>query len=230
MSLSIIFDLIVVAVFVVCVIGGMRKGLVKSVYRIFSFALAIILSIALLQPFSKLLDSTPIAETVRSGITNSIENTGGEMAASIDDTLSNLHLPSFLQDDISTDYLINSPEDDAAEFSVSEWVADALTGKIIGVLAAVILFIGIKLLLSLIFHMLDALFNLPVLHGVNKMLGAVLGLINGAIIIYGLCAVLTLVSANEAMTPIMTAIEKSLVTRCFYEYNVLLNLLTINHT
>lgn len=230
MSLSIIFDLIVVAVFVICVAGGMRKGLVKSVYRICSFALAIILSIVLIQPFSKLLSSTPIAESVRSGITNSIENAGEEVTAGIDDTLSNLHLPSFLQDDISTDYLINSAENADQGFSVSEWVADALTNKIIGALAAIILFIGIKLLLSLIFHMLDALFNLPVLHGVNKMLGAVLGLVNGAIIIYGLCAVLTLISANEAMTPIMTSIEKSLITRCFYEYNILLNLLTINHT
>lgn len=230
MSLSIIFDLIVVAVFVICVAGGMRKGLVKSVYRICSFALAIILSIVLIQPFSKLLSSTPIAESVRSGITNSIENAGEGVTAGIDDTLSNLHLPSFLQDDISTDYLINSAENADQGFSVSEWVADALTNKIIGALAAIILFIGIKLLLSLIFYMLDALFNLPVLHGVNKMLGAVLGLVNGAIIIYGLCAVLTLISANEAMTPIMTSIEKSLITRCFYEYNILLNLLTINHT
>lgn len=230
MSLSIIFDLIVVTVFVICVAGGMRKGLVKSVYRICSFALAIILSIVLIQPFSKLLSSTPIAESVRSGITNSIENAGEGVTAGIDDTLSNLHLPRFLQDDISTDYLINSAENADQGFSVSEWVADALTNKIIGALAAIILFIGIKLLLSLIFHMLDALFNLPVLHGVNKMLGAVLGLVNGAIIIYGLCAVLTLISANEAMTPIMTSIEKSLITRCFYEYNILLNLLTINHT
>lgn len=243
MSFSIILDLIVVAIFVLCVGGGMRKGLVKSVYRIFAFVLSIILSILLLQPFTQLLSQTPIVNSVRSSITHSIQSAGGDAVSDVDDMLSELHLPLFLRDDINNQYrlrendterndVLEAPEGGGQSeqtAGLAAWTADALTDKIVGMLGAIILFVCIRILLGLLFKLLDAVFNLPLLKSVNKILGALLGLLNGAIIVYGLCAVLTLLSANAVMAPVMQAIEGSLVTRCFYEYNILLNLLTIGH-
>lgn len=237
MSINILLDFIIVAIFVLCVIEGMRKGLVKSVYRIFAFVLSIILSVVLLQPFTQLLSQTSIASSIRDNITQSIMNT--EDGGSMDDILPELHLPLFLQDSISNQYRMETDQDmqnqqqeqsdaDAQHTDLSEWIANVLTNKIISVLGAVLLFIGIRILLGLIFYMLNALFHLPLLNSINKILGAFLGLINGAIIVYGLCAVLTLLSSHDFAAPIMNAVESSLIARCFYEYNILLNLLTIN--
>lgn len=61
--------------------------------------------------------------------------------------------------------------------------------KIISIL---VLFVILQLLVQMVSRALDAVFSLPLLHGVNSLLGGVFGLVKGAVAVVVLCAVLQL--------------------------------------
>lgn len=229
MSLSILLDGAIVIIFLICVAAGMRQGMVKSVYHIFSFVVTLVLVVLLLHPFTEFMMGTQIGHSIQNSITQAVDHTAGEAVQNIDDMLEQLNLPQFLKKDIHQDYRDDAADDTAApETGLSQWLSGTLARKIISVLGAAILFILLRIALGILFHALDAVFHLPILHGVNKLLGALLGAVNAAVVVYSLCAVAMLLSSVMDTAKLLAAIDKSLIARCFYEYNVLVNLFMIN--
>ena len=58
----------------------------------------------------------------------------------------------------------------------------------------------------------------------NKTLGIVLGVINGIIIVYVLCAVAVALIPVEHLNEFKEAVSKTLLTQFFYNNNIILNL------
>lgn len=59
-----------------------------------------------------------------------------------------------------------------------------ISGRIINVLAVILLFIALKIVFSLLILILNKIANLPILSVANKMGGLVLGVMNGILIAY----------------------------------------------
>lgn len=89
-----------------------------------------------------------------------------------------------------------------------------------GILLALGLYFGSKLLLLLLSTVLEGVVRLPLLKQVNRLSGAVLGMAEAAVLIFGLLAVLRLIDATDLR--VYSYLEESVLTKACYEYNPLM--------
>ena len=84
------------------------------------------------------------------------------------------------------------------------------------------MFIIMKLVLLILFAVINAISRLPFVNSTNKLLGGLLGVVNIMFVIYALCAAITLMTDNEE---ILGIINSSYVIKHFYDNNILMQLM-----
>lgn len=189
------------------------KGIVKCIYKIVSLAATIILVVMLTEPAADILTSTGIGVKIDEMVYNalipgreyndekgSMETTGEEESVHA--------LPKFLEKSVS----------DVTGGALAPAVSD-LIKKLI---AAVAVYFIVKLILYLVFMLIEGIFSLPMLSGANRLLGGCIGLLSGIVLIYILCGVLSLNVSNSV--GIREIIDKTYIVKYFYDYNILMNL------
>ena len=72
---------------------------------------------------------------------------------------------------------------------------------------------------------LDVIANLPVIHGINQMLGLLLGAVQALAIVWIAFLVITIFSGTAIGKLLMEMIEKSILLGKLYDMNVFLNFL-----
>ena len=71
--MSIIIDIVIVAILLLCIFLGYKRGLASSVLNILSFILAIIIAILLYKPVSDwVIQNTQIDETIENAIVEAL--------------------------------------------------------------------------------------------------------------------------------------------------------------
>lgn len=230
MELWIIIDLIVVGIFILCVAGGFMFGFMKSVYRLLSLAVTIIAVIILLNPFSSYLQTTPIAATIENIVCEKVEGIVDQQVETTDteEALNSVGLPKFLSQIVSNTINKDVEKGIISSLDISSQIAKYITSAFIKILAVLLLLVGVRLALFVVIHILDAVFSLPILNGVNKLAGGVIGAVNAMVIVYIACAVLMLLAPVMNLTNIMTAVDKSFITKCFYKHNLLMNVFMLD--
>lgn len=94
---------------------------------------------------------------------------------------------------------------------------------IINCISIFILFIGARICIALLEALLNEIFSLPVLSFFNHSFGAILGLVNGVLIILFLFAMLIPLASIEKFGFIYRSIDNSLLAKYFYQYNFIFN-------
>ena len=102
--------------------------------------------------------------------------------------------------------------------------ADSL-GFVCNILLAFLVFLCLRLVLSLLAKALDSVAKLPVLKQMNKLAGAVFGVLEGLLIVYLILGVLDLIQPNVGNLAIYEYINDSEYLKALYQNNILLNLI-----
>ncbi len=220
-----ILDLIAAAIVVLSFIVNLRRGLVKSVWKITALVLTIVLVIALKTPVVNYLAGTDMAnriyKSVSDSLTAELENPLNEVNTDEEAAQSGTIPPYLMEQMLKT---VNSDSDNinsAIEKGMDE-LARRLTMLMLKIIAVIGLFIIIRILLMVVFIVLDGASKLPVIGHANALLGGILGIINALAIIYIVCAVLSLLSVSS---DIQNLINQSYIVKYFYNYNILLQLI-----
>ena len=107
---------------------------------------------------------------------------------------------------------------------IYERIASEVTGYILkGMAFLLVMVIGI--LMQVLWHILDLASRLPVLEGLNKMLGAAAGALKGLVIVWGLFCIIQLCSMTEIGQTLLSRIEESPVLKGIYDYNFLFRII-----
>lgn len=77
-----------------------------------------------------------------------------------------------------------------------DYIGAYLTNMVLNVVCSIVLFLAVYIGIRLIMSWLDLLAKLPILSGMNQIAGAVLGGVQGLLIIWVLCLVVTVCSAT----------------------------------
>ena len=77
------------------------------------------------------------------------------------------------------------------------------------------------LLIQLLVRWLDLLARLPIISGLNKIAGALLGLAHGLLLLWVACLLLDLFSATPLGSALMEQVEESSWLTFLYQYNLL---------
>ena len=210
--MSIIVDLVILAIFIICIIIGYVRGLTGSLIKILSFVLSIVIAFILFVPVSNLIiNNTQIDDNLEQSIREMIIGNNEEEQK----------MPEAI-----TDYIQQQVESasDSAKEAIADSTAQEVALTIVKAGTWIALFIIARILLIFLRFITALIAKLPVIKQFDKLGGIIYGVIEGLIIIYVLLAIISFVSpmTNGALT---NAIEQSYVGSMMYNNNLLLEII-----
>ncbi|MGN0106117.1 MAG: CvpA family protein [Hominilimicola sp.] len=212
--MSLVLDIILAALILISFMIGYKKGLVKSIWKIAALAITIILVIALKNPAVSFLSGTAMADNINAKISETIHIPQGGGV----DISDSLNLPDFLKVEVNSG--IESAQN--AANSVNDAAASALTTLFLTIITCVALFIIIRLILMAVYMIINGITEAPIIKGVNKFSGGLLGAVNMVFVIFLLLSLVSLFAPADSQ--LFEMIESTYVVKYFYNYNILLQL------
>ena len=116
----------------------------------------------------------------------------------------------------------NNTEEIWAKLGVSrfqEYAADFLSRAVLRTLLGILLFFTVSILLRILMHVLDIFTRLPVIHGLNQIFGALLGLAEGLLLLWTGFLVLGFFERTVIGSGIRQIIDRVLWLKLLYDMN-----------
>lgn len=213
--MGIIVDLIIVAIILLFIFIGYKKGLTGSLIKLLSFIIAVAVAFILYKPVAKtVIENTVIDDNIRT----TLRATLGVEEKNDTKDVKEENVPSTIMDNINK-------EIENATDEVKNNVIENTTTTIVNIGSAIVIFLVVRILLVLISLFAKILTDLPVIKQVDKLGGLAYGAIEGIIIVYAILAIISLTSVIWANNIVVTSIAKSSLGETLYNNNVILNLL-----
>lgn len=223
---AILIDLILLAVLVVTMVRYAKKGFVSGLISL----VGSLISLALAWIVSGSVSPVVFENFFKSGLTErmaeALQKQGASGVSTILDGLS-AFLPQRFLDDIAgrASELFHSGAPDLAQRVVEELIAP-LVVPLITVVLFFATFVLCRVLVSLLVTSLTNLNKIPVIGGVNRLLGIAVGFAAGLIhVLLGLCLLWAVVVITNGTLPGLNdaALSGSILYRLFSAYNPFLS-------
>lgn len=189
--MGILIDIIFIAIILLSAFLGYKKGLVNMASKLFAGILAIIITLILYQPVSNaIIKNTPLQTKIENIIIEKTQTENQEENSNVINELSQ-----------------NMIKEQAKNISIN--VVHAIT--MIGI------FLLVKIILSIVFALINGIANLPILKQFNEVGGIAYGLVRGAIISVICIALLGVYAKINPQNKINKEIENTYLTKIVYK-------------
>jgi len=172
---------------------GYRRGLIRTIYRIISLFIALVLARALYPHVARLLNQTAIFPTLQDNIARALNLEGTvnrHTAQRGEEIIGNLPLPEMFQ---SLLHYNNRPDMFALlqVSTIEDYITSFFANMVVNGIAMLIVFVLVLLVLSFVGELLDVVSMLPIISSLNHAGGLAIGLVMGAAVAWiGLIAVM----------------------------------------
>lgn len=233
MNILTVIVLLLIAVFV---LNGYRRGFVRVFASMFFFVLSSVLVYMATPYISQFLkEYTPIYKVVESKCEEAFAGMGdGDKAEDAEKgevsfldqkkLIEELELPGILKQQ-----LLNNNNDVGYDLlgvtGFSKYIAGYMANIILNILSFLAALLLVFLILRTTVMTLDIIANLPILHGVNRFLGLILGFAQGILVIWFGLLLLTVFSHTDAGEKLMHMVYESPILSFLYEQNIILKYL-----
>lgn len=110
--------------------------------------------------------------------------------------------------------------------SFEEYIPSYMATLILNIISFVATFLLVVSFLWITVMTLDVIANLPIIHGINQVLGLVLGLVQGLVFVWIAFLIITVLSSIDLGRDLMLMIHNSKILSFIYDNNIFLKLLT----
>ena len=197
------------------IVYGYMRGFIKIVLSMAATIATIVLAAVLTIPFSRVVKNTGIGEGIEASVREIVEQ-----ANIIDEnSIMNLDFPDAILEPIAQGTA-------QAQETIEEYVIDELTDTVIKSLTFLILTIVIYIIIRIIIAVLDVFSKLPIINGINKWAGAVVGLAQGLLFIWIASLVLTAFSDKAWAQEVFRQINDNSLLTFIYKNNMVTWLVT----
>ena len=218
----------VLVIFIGSVFIGYRRGFVRIAFSLVTMLLTIVL-VSLVTPHVTdfLKEHTGVYDSLAEKCTQAVQLSARNSAEEQPDTtegeqeLSGLQLPALWVDQIleKTGSSIDQALTESGAYrAVGEYLADWIFRGI----AFFVAFILVTIVLRLVVGLLDILTKLPVLKGLNHLLGSVMGLLQGLLIIWLLLFLVAIACTTKVGQTMLGYIGQSQFLTFLYQHNGIL--------
>lgn len=230
--------IVVGVIFLVCVIIGYTKGFLKIVASL-AATLATILLVSFLTPYvsSVVLAVTPLETIVQEKcmevLTGEAEEgqtveIPEELDASQDmqiELIENANIPDMFQQLLLEN---NNPEiyEALGVTSFSEYIAKYLAKLIANIISFLLTLLVVTIVVRIVLYIVGIIGDLPVIGGVNRLAGAVVGLGTGLVCVWVLFIIITLLYNTDLGVRCLQSIEGNEFLTYLYDHNILMNYIT----
>ena len=221
-------------IFLASVLIGYSRGFLKSMFSMAQMLIAIFL-VLMISPILKgvLRENTSLYDQTKEKVVSAIESelpdlTGGmELPAEMENELiDRIASAEILQELLKKN---NTPEvyESLGVTSFIDYIGTYMAELVITAVSFVIAFIAVMIVLQIISLIFDLIGKLPVLGGINRLAGGLLGAAEGLIILWLLCLVATAFPNTSLGSEVLAAIGQSELLSMIYNNNLVLNLMVL---
>lgn len=224
MEIKNIVDVIIIVFILINLFLGWRKGLVLSVFNFFGIIVAFIIAKKYFTIFGDfLINNVYWVSELKNNIAlriNDSFSSNTEIVSNINNgtILNKLDLPEYLNNGINQ-ILLNLDITKIDDVNVK--MADVIVKVIINFLSFVLLFILLILAIKIIGIILNAIFKLPILKGINQFGGLIVGFIISNIFIFVFMALIVLLNPMNLDFGLKEIINQSRIGMFYYNNNLL---------
>lgn len=210
-----IIDLVFVALIVINIIDGRRKGFVKI---ILSFAGMLItwfaasgLSLPVAEWANEAFVGGWVIKVLEGAIADSIASGSDTLLASIPDYIANVAQAAGISFEEIASQLGNTVDPTVAAEKIYGAIENNLVISVLRILSFFALYLAMNWVVSIAIGIIGKVFKLPVLKGINKLLGSAVGALKGILIAAVVSIVFTLVAMVVPETAFAQALDGSAV-------------------
>ena len=217
----IIVDLIILAVLLICIGLGYKRGLTGCLLKIISFVLAIVIACILFKPVANIIiNNTQIDDDLEKSIKNIIvkPEDGNETKEEIENNTETIN------DNTTMPTVVEKYINETME-NTSDDIREKVAITIINAGTWIILFIIAKILLVVLKIISNWITKLPIIKQFDKLGGIIYGLAEALIIIYFVMAIISFISPMIPDSTIILSIKKSFLGSFMYNSNLLLKII-----
>lgn len=213
-----IIDIVLIVILLLGALIGYKRGFVKVIVKLGTFALAIALAFIL-------QSSVAVFVGKSLGLENSINIAVEEKLVKFTKTeekegQNNVNIP-ILEKTIEE---INQASVDKKTEIISDW-SSKITDFVIKGISFMLIFIVVSILMGIIGLILDTVCKLPVLKTLNGTLGASTEVLLMVFRILILLAIISFLSPLEILNSVTKYINESCITKWLYENNIIISIL-----
>lgn len=227
----------VIGIILVTGVVGYYKGLIKTVLSMATIVVSLILTSIIAPEVSKILCENEsvygsvydsISENLDlSEVTSELASVAGEKLdeAAQAEILDKVGMPPVVKEIIiDSGNLEQFTSKNAEKFE--EYLYNLITDLIINAASYVVVFIVLSIVLAVVSSVLNIISKLPVLKSLNRMAGAILGVVEGFVIVWLLFILISVLPGNEFMEKCNEDIQDNAVLTYLYDNNVIMNVVS----
>lgn len=222
-------ELAVAVLFIVCVINGFRKGFLRMVLSFGTLAISLIVSMfgyhyiaKMMNQYTGFSDSvqTQIASTLNLNMSKDVKNRSKQTKK-----INKLPLPQSLIEGLND----NNNEEMYEALKVNtfyEYIAKYLAMVVSNSAAFLITYLLAFILLKVIMLLVDMITELPIIHGINKAGGILLGGLEGVLLVWLLFLLINIISGSGIGQTLLTYTSESKYLSVIYDKNIIMDGMT----
>lgn len=211
--MGIIVDLIIIAIVLLFVFIGYKKGLTGSLIKLLSFVIAVALAFMLYKPVANaIIENTEIDDNIKEAITRTFNQEDNN------EKEGEKNIPLTMVENINN-------EIENATNEVKTTIIEETTKTIINVASAIVIYIIVRIILLIVSLFASQITKLPLIKQADEIGGIVYGAVEGIVIVYIILSIISLISVIWSDNIAVTAITKSVLGNMLYNNNIILKLL-----
>ncbi len=210
-----IVDIIIIAIVILSLILGRHKGLTVCLVNFFSLIIALVVALMFYKPVGTYFrENTPIGENVKQVIKENLPMNDEELKVE-DNSILPVGMKKYINEQAKN---ANNAKDEAIEN-----ISTQLSTEVINIVSFVGIFIIARAILLLVKILSKIINKLPILKQIDHLGGAVIGAIEGVIIVYFAFAVISTISPVFENTAVLEQINNSFIGKAMYNNNIIMN-------
>lgn len=227
-------DYCFIAILLLSGFAGMYQGLVRTVIGTASIFITFFISISYYPLVANVIKyKTPVygmlKESALKTMNNSIASIPGmDKLTQLNDGVLNMLTSQISVPPVLRRFLINQIHVDVTNINTAQ-ILDMLSTRsadiFVNIMGFILLFASIQFILTLIQNALGVFFSLPILNEINILGGFALGVVQGVITLFVICAAWSMLSGASMYKEVFVDLNASKYAKWFYDNNLLLEIL-----
>lgn len=213
--LPLVFDAIIILIFVMCILDGRKKGFIKMILTVISAVFCFVIAKEFSESVAAWLNENFVHSALSSAIANSISENFNDGTQAVLAALPQTLTDAVSQMGFSVEETVSGLSSQANVAQAAESITSAAEGVLVlpllNIISFIVIFLACRFVFGFVTGFINTIFKLPVIKGINKLAGGILGAVKGIIVV----SVVSLVACGAAELlpdmPLAEAIKNSTV-------------------
>ncbi len=230
-------DLVLLAVIVIFIVLGAKKGFIRALLDGFSTLIAGILAYSFTESVSQYAYDAFVRNMVRNSLSNALNSSKNDFGSvsekvetlidKIPESAINFSAKFGFNVDAVADSIIKSRPGDKEVLidTIMTDIADKIMMPLVETITFIVLLVAFVLVLAVIIRLFDSLIKkIPVVKETDKIFGGLLGLLKGVVVLFVACTVLAFIAGSSQDEQFVEIVSSSKILEFVNNNNPLLNI------